>query len=617
MTHTSSKARRSSDEVRSTFGRIDAALVGPILACACEEVGPNVFGVNAHTGRLAWQHSIPDKAASRPKNVGMQLAVEGYDPTTRQDRRLYLLNAGTGATIEEVTAREGGAGDRGGPRGDGPQQFAVAPDASWKAASGDLGTDVWNFAGAPLWSIDRFLDDRGLVDGGRAGAQGIQQPHLLAAAGKYRLVVAANDWIAAYEAFSGVRAWHVPIAGESELRQVVASQSGETVAARFEAGRIVVIFRGKLANADLAVPDLRDLALSPNGRWLVAAAGDELQLHSVAAGVSWTREGASSILHPTFSPRGDRIVATTAGGEVVIVTLDGHVHRLRHKGRIAKALWHPAGDLFTIGNGGEVALTEATGRERWRLPLGSGGRALPSNRPQSTRPGPGPREFWGFSVAVKRRRPPCRSTYDFAGLLIRSGPKRYPPSLPTAVSFCGIQERVVACRPNPIVVDVGTGSGALAFATANLRPDATVYATDVIRRSLRDVRRTARALGLNVRALHGSILDPVRGKGLEGGVSMIIGHLPVVPPHLMRRSVLARPVQLLGGDADGLGLNRQLARDAREFLAPGGTLAIGSFGFQHAALVRMLHELGYKCPDLGDAPFDSPRIQGNWFIWPG
>ena len=75
----------------------------------------------------------------------------------------------------------------------------------------------------------------------------------------------------------------------------------------------------------------------------------------------------------------------------------------------------------------------------------------------------------------------------------------------------------------PRVVDVGTGSGAIALAIADERPDARVIATDVSPDALALARENAQRCGLAVDLREASLLD-----GVEGPLDLVVSNPPYV-----------------------------------------------------------------------------------------
>ena len=110
------------------------------------------------------------------------------------------------------------------------------------------------------------------------------------------------------------------------------------------------------------------------------------------------------------------------------------------------------------------------------------------------------------------------------------------------------------------VVDVGTGSGAIALALADERPDLEVLATESSPGALAVARANAARLGLTVEFLEGDLLEPVSGP-VDGVVSN--------PPYVRAGERLApeigyEPAEALYGGADGLGVLRRLATAVRD-----------------------------------------------------
>ena len=126
---------------------------------------------------------------------------------------------------------------------------------------------------------------------------------------------------------------------------------------------------------------------------------------------------------------------------------------------------------------------------------------------------------------------------------------------------------------DPVVVDVGTGTGAIALAIKDERPDATVYATDRSPEAVELARANAERLGLQVRVLEGALLEPVP-RELRGWVDLVVSNPPYVsaeeyedlPPE-----VRADPREAIVGD---VAIYERLAHQASRWLADGGVLAV-------------------------------------------
>jgi release factor glutamine methyltransferase len=153
-------------------------------------------------------------------------------------------------------------------------------------------------------------------------------------------------------------------------------------------------------------------------------------------------------------------------------------------------------------------------------------------------------------------------------------------------------ERLVNTK-NPIVVEVGTGCGAVAVAVVSARRDSDVHAVDVSGRALRWARRNARRLGAgNTHFYRGSLLEPLPST-LHGRVDAVLTNVPYAPRSYRQASWDDMPGTVEGEGDDGLGLPRSLADGARRFLSDGGWLVAQVATEQVEAFGSELGTLGY------------------------
>lgn len=140
----------------------------------------------------------------------------------------------------------------------------------------------------------------------------------------------------------------------------------------------------------------------------------------------------------------------------------------------------------------------------------------------------------------------------------------------------------------PVVVDVGTGTGAIALAIKDERPDATVLATDVAPEAVELARANAARLGLEVDVREGDLLEPLPEE-LRGWVDLVVSNPPYVPPEEyedLPPEVKADPPEALVG---GPPVYERLAAAAARWLRDGGVLAVeihAGAGEQVAGILR-------------------------------
>lgn len=148
--------------------------------------------------------------------------------------------------------------------------------------------------------------------------------------------------------------------------------------------------------------------------------------------------------------------------------------------------------------------------------------------------------------------------------------------------------------PHPLVVDLCTGSAALALAFAHERPDATVHGVEVDLSALAWARRNA---GLRADAgdrpivLHqGDVGDPALLSDLEGRVDLLVCNPPYVPVGTDVPPEVAEhdPFRAVFATADGLQVIRHVLACAARLLRPGGAFAMEHDDSQEESVPALL-----------------------------
>jgi len=172
---------------------------------------------------------------------------------------------------------------------------------------------------------------------------------------------------------------------------------------------------------------------------------------------------------------------------------------------------------------------------------------------------------------------------EFYGLRLAVSPAVLVPRPDTEV-LVDWALRCLAGRIRPRVLDLGTGSGAIAVSVAHARPDAIVTATDIDAAALEMARANARTHGVALELLHGPWWQPVAGRCFE----LILSNPPYIAaddPHLP--ALAHEPRHALTPGGDGLDALRVLTAGAPAHLAPGGQLLV-EHGFDQGQAVRAL-----------------------------
>jgi len=158
------------------------------------------------------------------------------------------------------------------------------------------------------------------------------------------------------------------------------------------------------------------------------------------------------------------------------------------------------------------------------------------------------------------------------------------------------------------ILDLGTGTGAIALALASERPGCTVTATERITEALGLAMDNARRLGLeNLRFISGDWLTPLAGERFK----LIAGNPPYIAvgdPHLELGDVAHEPRSALISGDDGLDDIRTIIAGARGHLVPGGFLLLEHGYDQGNKLLDLLRASGYdNATDYADLA-GQPRV---------
>lgn len=157
-------------------------------------------------------------------------------------------------------------------------------------------------------------------------------------------------------------------------------------------------------------------------------------------------------------------------------------------------------------------------------------------------------------------------------------------------------------KPGARVLDIGTGSGALAVTIAKLANGAQVTAVDVSDTALSIAKGNAEKNGVSVRFAKSDCFAALPGERFD----MIVSNPPYIDEEEMRDlmpEVLREPELALYGGSDGLDFYRRITKEAPEHLNAGGALLFEIGWKQKDAVSALLREtIGEPVAlrDLGD-----------------
>jgi release factor glutamine methyltransferase len=180
--------------------------------------------------------------------------------------------------------------------------------------------------------------------------------------------------------------------------------------------------------------------------------------------------------------------------------------------------------------------------------------------------------------------------WDFRRLTLKTDRRALVPRPETEITV----ERSLALLTGvdrPRVLDVGTGTGAIALSIAHERPDARVAATDASQEALALAAENAAALGLAVELVAGDLLA-----GVAGPFDLIVSN----PPYVDAGELHALEPEVREWEPRDALLDRgqtaRLADAAREVLR--GWLVLEVHEARAGALARLLEQLGYRAVSI-------------------
>lgn len=200
----------------------------------------------------------------------------------------------------------------------------------------------------------------------------------------------------------------------------------------------------------------------------------------------------------------------------------------------------------------------------------------------------GQQDFYGLNLHLTTDvlipRPDTETLVDWALSLIPTNPEEW-----------------LLTHQRPMhVLDLGTGSGAIALAIQSQRPWVLVTATDASQAALQVAMRNAQRLQLPLRFVHGHWFEPCTGETFD----LIVSNPPYIPeadPHMQALS--HEPRSALTAGEDGLDDMRHIVAQASQYLRPGGHLLLEHGYDQHIAVADLLFTANYQAiahrQDLG------------------
>lgn len=180
-------------------------------------------------------------------------------------------------------------------------------------------------------------------------------------------------------------------------------------------------------------------------------------------------------------------------------------------------------------------------------------------------------------ISRREQREPLQyitGTAGFYGLELNADARALIPRFETEV-LVELALQKIKDISSPLVIDVATGSGAIALAIASERPDALVTGSDISERALDLAAENAARTGLDIELIEADLLDGMEDLAREA--DLLVSNPPYLPesdrqtvsPEVKRDP----PLSLFAGE-DGLDVFRLLVAQARKLLKPGAWLLV-------------------------------------------
>jgi release factor glutamine methyltransferase len=187
-------------------------------------------------------------------------------------------------------------------------------------------------------------------------------------------------------------------------------------------------------------------------------------------------------------------------------------------------------------------------------------------------------EFFGryrAIVAARVHRVPLQhltGTAAFGPVLLHVGPGVFIPRPETEAVFAWATAQPLDARP--LIVDLCTGSGALAVALAQHRPAARIIGIDDCDAALEYAHRNTE--GTAVELVRADVTTPGLLPELDGRVDLVVANPPYVPDSVILEPEVAQhdPPHAVFGGPDGMAVIEAVVGVAGRWLRPGGLFAV-------------------------------------------
>jgi release factor glutamine methyltransferase len=188
-------------------------------------------------------------------------------------------------------------------------------------------------------------------------------------------------------------------------------------------------------------------------------------------------------------------------------------------------------------------------------------------------------------------------TVEFFGLEFKVDERVLIPR-PETETLVEVVIEQLANKENPKIIDLGTGSGAIAISLATNLKSPFIYATDVSRDALEVAKENAlrNKVESQIEFLCGDLFEPLKNKNLKGQIDCVVSN----PPYVSKNELEAlpkeikdyEPVVALESERDGLFFHKKIIESSFDFLKKGGLLALETAFGQAGKVADLIRQSG-------------------------
>lgn len=197
---------------------------------------------------------------------------------------------------------------------------------------------------------------------------------------------------------------------------------------------------------------------------------------------------------------------------------------------------------------------------------------------------------------------------EFWGLNLQVNPNTLIPRADTETLVeAALQQANLYPQTELKLLDLGTGSGAIALALASELPQAEIHAADYSSQALAIAQANAQQLNLAIQFHQGSWFEPVSGHKFD----IIVSNPPYIEsddPHLNQGDLRFEPNQALASGTDGLDDLRVIISHAPAYLKPQGWLMVEHGYNQAISVANLFKQSGYQAIKLITDLAGQPRV---------